>query len=229
MKPKKSKKANLERYKKLFFEIGLVLTLGFVLLAFEWGTTPKEYQEPDLRDNYSGLQEIIPVTTHPEKKVAPPPPVPPEVIEIVKDEVLVKGDEFKPGPSEINIDDPVNYDLFDESGEEPEEDVIPYYNLKAKPTFNGKDLDAFRKYVQRKSYYPVPVQEAGIEGIVYVQFVIDTDGNITNIEVLRTPDPALAELVVDIIKNSKGWEPGKQGTRAVPVIISIPVKFRLAN
>jgi protein TonB len=226
MKPKKSQKANMERNRKLFFEIGLVLTLGLVLLAFEWGTRPTTYQEITIDANSENVQEVIPVTVQQEKdRTPPPPPVPADQIEVVDDKLDIK-DDFKIATTEVDPNDEVPY-IFDDPAEVPEKNDIPYHRVEEMPTFKGGNINQFARYVQKNVAYPPGPQENGIEGTVYVKFVVNRDGSLSDFEVLKSPDPALTDEVLRVIKNSKGWKAGVQGNKKVRVMVSIPVTFKL--
>ena len=111
--------------------------------------------------------------------------------------------------------------------EENIEDDQPFVKVESMPTFQGGDLLKFRAWVQGRLRYPQIAQENGITGRVLLQFVIERDGTLTNIEVLQTPDRSLSDEAARVLKMSPKWKPGKQRNQAVRVKFTLPVDFRL--
>ena len=97
------------------------------------------------------------------------------------------------------------------------------------PTFQGGDITKFREWVMRRFRYPAIAQENGIQGKVTLQFVVEKDGSVTNIQVLQTPDPVLSDEVVRVVNDSPKWKPGKQRNEPVRVKYILPVDFRIQN
>lgn len=229
MERKKSKKADLEAKKSLFLELGFVIALGLVLLAFEWTTRPEKVKGFQQDEESDVVQENVPVTRQQEKQEPPPPPPPKstEVINIVDDDVDID-DELVLEQSEADQDTEVDIDAFaDEDEEEDEEDKQVFVVVEDMPTFKGGGVSAFRNYVQKNIDYPTVAAENGIEGTVFVKFVVDTDGGISNVEVMRGVDPSLNEEAMRVIRNAPEWEPGKQRGQAVRVQFTIPIVFKL--
>jgi len=229
MEPKKTKKANLEKKKGLFLEIGFVVTLGIVLVAFEWGTETKEVKGFQQKEKADVAQESVPVTRQQQKKQPPPPPPPQSTqqLNIVDNDVVIE-DELDIQTTEADQDTKINYDQFAQEEEEEEEQQI-FVVVENMPSFKGKGVTAFRNYVQRNLEYPTVAQENGIQGTVFVKFVIDTDGSISSVTVMRSPDPSLSEEAVRVIKNTPdgAWEPGTQRGKPVKVQYNIPIIFKL--
>mgnify|MGYP006282767405 CR=1 FL=1 len=227
MERKKTKKADLESKKGLFLEIGYIVTLGIILLAFEWTSKPKEVKGFTKEDKGDVAQESVPVTRQQEKKEPPPPPPPKttEVINIVDNDVQID-DELVLEETEADQDTRVQIDAFAQEEEEEEEQQV-FVKVEDMPTFRGEGLNSFRNWVQSHLEYPTIAAENGIEGTVYVRFVVDTDGSISNVTVLRGVDPSLDEEAVATIKDAPEWEPGKQRGKPVRVQFNIPIVFRL--
>jgi len=97
------------------------------------------------------------------------------------------------------------------------------------PKFNGQDKDAFRSYIMQNLKYPEIATENGIQGTVYVQFVVNSRGDIADVKVVRGVDPSLDEAAVKVIKGTPSgmWTPGKQRGKPVKVQFIFPVKFVL--
>jgi protein TonB len=228
MEPKKSKHADLERKKALFFEMGFVVALGLVLLAFEWTSRPQKTEGFQQQDESDVVQESVPVTRQQQQKEPPPPPPPKstDVLNIVENDVQIE-DELRLDETEADQDTRVQIDAFSQEEEEPEEDQQPFVVVQDPPRFQGGGVKAFRKYVQDHVEYPTVAAENGIEGTVYVQFVVDKDGGISDITILRGVDPSLNQEAKRVIKNAPKWEPGRQRDRPVRVLLSLPIVFKL--
>ena len=228
MEIKKSEKANLENKKLLFVEIGLVVSLGITLFAFEW--TSKETKVSTLEDTTEVLieEEIIPIT----QETPPPPPAAPKIpvlsdqIDIVDDEIEIEDDMF------MNLEDDANLgveimDYIEVEEEEVEEEAIPFQLVEEKPSFQGGDANQFSKWVNSRLVYPEIAKENGVQGRVTLQFTVEKDGSVTKVKVLRGVDPSLDKEAVRVVSSSPKWTPGKQRDRAVPVTYTFPVIFQL--
>ena len=228
MEIKKSEKANLENKKLLFVEIGLVISLGITLFAFEW--TSKETKVSTLEDTTEVLieEEIIPIT----QETPPPPPAAPKIpvlsdqIDIVDDEIELEDDLF------MNLEDDASLgveimDYIEVEEEVVEEEAIPFQLVEEKPSFQGGDANQFSKWVNQRLVYPEIAKENGVQGRVTLQFTVEKDGTVTKVKVLRGVDPSLDKEAVRVVSMSPKWKPGKQRDRAVPVTYTFPVIFQL--
>ena len=228
MEIKKSEKASLENKKLLFIEIGLVVSLGITLLAFEW--TTKETETALLEDTTEILIEEEIIST--QMDTPPPPPVAPKIpvlsdqIDIVDDEIEIEDDMF------MNLEDDASLgveimDYVEVEEEEVEEEAIPFQLVEEKPSFQGGDANKFSKWVNQRLEYPEIAKENGVQGRVTLQFTVEKDGTVTKIKVLRGVDPSLDKEAVRVVSMSPKWSPGKQRDRAVPVTYTFPVIFQL--
>jgi protein TonB len=95
------------------------------------------------------------------------------------------------------------------------------------PTFRGGDVNYFREWVQRNVNYPDIAVENGIQGKVFVSFVVDKEGNVSDVDILRGVDPSLDDEVIRVVHSSPTWLPGKQRDVPVNVKFSITVNFQL--
>jgi len=188
--------------------------------------------EPDLK-------EEVPVTEN--IKLPPPvaPPVAPAIIEVVEDteeieETVIQSFETN---QETTIDAPII--AVDEVvvEEEEEEITVSFAVIEDVPVFPGceqgtKDekracfQQKLQEHVKKNFKYPPIAVEMGIQGKVYVQFIIDAEGHITHIKT-RGPDKLLEKEAERIIASLPQMTPGKQRGRAVKVPYSIPVNFKL--
>ena len=216
MEPKKNPEISLEKKKGLYFQIGLVITLIVVLGAFEW----KSYEKVDYNLGQLNLddieEEIIPITKQ-EIKPPPPPPPPPEVIEIVEDEVEIE--------EELEIEDTESdEDIAIEIEEESDDDF--FMVVENMPEFPGGDL-GLMKYIQKNVKYPPIAKEYNITGKVYIQFIVDKSGSVTNVKVVRGVDKNLDAEAVRVVKSLPKYKPGKQRGQNVRVMFTISINFTL--
>jgi len=226
MEVKKTDKANLEKSRGLFLQIGYVVVLGLVLLAFEWTSKPADLGDLGNLDDMNLEEEVIPITR--QQNEPPPPPPPPqqtEVINIVQNDVDID-DELELEDTEADEATKVQIVEFTQEEETVDEQEI-FLVVEDMPTFQGQEKDAFRVYIQQNLKYPVIAQENGISGRVYVSFVVDRDGSLTNVQVVRGVDPSLDKEAVRVVKSSPKWTPGKQRGRAVRVSFTFPIVFQL--
>ena len=226
MEVKKTDKANLEKKRGIFLQLGYVIVLGLVLLAFEWGTRPTNINSLGELDDLDLEEEIIPITR--QQNEPPPPPPPPqttEVINIVEDDVEIE-DELILEDTEADQDDIIEIVEFEEEEEEVDEQEV-FFVVEDMPTFQGQSKDAFRIYIQKNLKYPIIAQENGTSGRVFVQFDVNAKGDITNVVVVRGVDPSLDKEAVRVVKSSPKWTPGKQRGRPVRVRFTFPIVFQL--
>ena len=228
MEIKKSEKANLENKKLLSLEVGLIISLLIVYVAFEW--TSKETNTSLLEDNTQVLVEEEIISTN--MDTPPPPPAAPKIpvlsdqIDIVDDEIELEDDMF------MNLEDDASLgveimDYVEVQEEVVEEEAIPFQLVEEKPSFQGGDANQFSKWVNSRLVYPEIAKENGVSGRVTLQFTVEKDGSVTKVRVLRGVDPSLDKEAVRVVSMSPKWKPGKQRDRAVPVTYTFPVIFQL--
>ena len=100
--------------------------------------------------------------------------------------------------------------------------------VEQQPEFPGGNA-AMMKFLSDNIRYPVIAQENGIQGRVICNFVVERDGSITDVQVVRGVDPSLDREAVRVIQQMPRWAPGKQHDSAVRVRFTLPVVFRLQN
>ena len=217
MKAKKNPKISIERKRGLFFQIGLVITLLAVLIAFEWKSYEKtdyslgKLQMDDLED------EMIPITRQ-EEKPPPPPPPPPEIIEIVEDEVEIENE------LEVEETDTDENEFIEQEEEEDSDEV--FMVVEQMPVFPGGDL-GLMKFIQKNTKYPPIAKENDITGKVYVSYVVNKKGKVTNVKVARSVDRYLDAEAVRVVKLLPYTTAGKQRGKPVNVQYTIPINFTL--
>ena len=233
MQPKKSPKADLNKDRNLYFVIGLTLVLGVTWGAIEYKTYEKVFDLSAL-DMLEDDDEDIPITEQLKTPPPPPPPPPaPEVIEVVEDEEEVEETVIE--STETDQDEIIIEEI--EVEEEFDDIDVPFAVIEDVPIFPGCESvskserrncfqDKINQHIRRNFRYPEIAQEMGIQGRVYVNFIIAKDGSITNIR-MRGPDKNLENEAQRIISRLPQMTPGKQRGRAVRVPFSIPITFRL--
>ena len=233
MQPKKSEKVDLTKNSSLYFVIGLAVVLFISWQAIEWKTYKRTYDYEALNVDDDDDEEI-PITEQIKVQPPPPPPPPPapEIIEIVEDEEEVEETVIE--STETNEEEIV--EIVEVEEEELDIDV-PFAVIEDVPIFPGCERvkkserrDCFQekmnKHIRKNFRYPEIAQEIGIQGRVYVNFIIAKDGKITNIR-MRGPDKNLENEAQRIISRLPSMIPGKQRGRPVRVPFSIPITFRL--
>ncbi len=229
MEVKKTEKASLENKRLLFVEIGMIIALFGVYIAFEWQTEEQQIIELEDTTQIIEVEEVIATQqdTPPPPPSAPKMPVLSDQIDIVDDEVIVDDNLF------LNLEDDVNMGVeimdYVENVEEEviEEEAIPFQLVEEKPSFMGGDANEFSKWVNQRLVYPEIAKENGVQGRVTLQFTVESDGRVTNVKVLRGVDSSLDQEAVRVVSSSPRWTPGKQRDRAVRVTYTFPVIFQL--
>jgi len=223
MKEKKTRKADLEKRKGLFFEIGLVIALLVVFGAFQYKSYEKQTVNLQQQVAENTPEEMVPIT---EQKVKPPPPPPPKAvtqIEVVNDNVDVNED--------IDIDAEANDNRVmekyvpPENEEEVDEQEI-FTVVESMPEFPG-GTGALMKYLAEHIKYPALAKESGIQGRVFINFVVEPNGSISHVKVLRGIGGGCDEEAVKVVENMPKWKPGLQRGKPVRVSYNLPVKFTL--
>ena len=227
MEIKKSPK-DLEGKKGIFFEIGLTLALAILLFAFEWKSSTAEVNAFQTVAEVEIEEEIIPITQQMMKPPPPPPPAPKltDLIDIVEDDTNIDEElEIQDAEDDSeNQEVPDVTDFGDYEGEDTGEAQI-FQVVEDMPAFPGN----VTKWISKNVKYPVLAMENGIQGKVFVQFVIEKDGSITDVKVSRGVDASLDKEAVRVVKAMPKWKPGKQRGKPVRVSYTLPIFFQLAN
>ena len=227
MEIKKAPKVDLEKKKGIFFEIGLVLALGILLYAFEWKTETKKTQDMQGSEVEQVEEEIIPVTTQNTPPPPPPPPAPKltDLINIVDNDQDID-DELEITDAEDETENTVvDVTQFEDFGEEDTGEAQIFQVVETMPSFKGN----MNKWLKDNVKYPILAQENGISGRVFVAFVVETDGSITDVKVARSVDPSLDKEAVRVVKAMPKWNPGKQRNKPVREAFTVPIHFTLSN
>jgi protein TonB len=227
---KKSPKANLEPHKATYWLMGLVLAVAFILLALEWTTETTKMDESIIVAHVVTEEEIEVTRRDPTPPPPPPPPVPetPEILEIVEEEVDTRLDiqEFSDETAQQTVVAPPPPPAPPREVEVAVDEIFVVVEVPA--SFPGGDT-AMMQWLNNNIRYPVVAQENGIQGRVITNFVVERDGSITDVQVVRGVDPSLDREAVRVIGQMPRWNPGQQRGQPVRVRFTLPVVFRLQN
>ncbi len=220
---KKKPEADLRKKSGMLFNLGLVCSLSMTIIAFEW----RHYEDGDLinlgnlDDNFEEIMEIPPTEQPP-----PPPPViqQPEIIEVPDEEEIEQEIEVDLDV-EITEETAIEEIIVSDEPEEEEADEIFYIVEEQAEPYGG--INAFYEFFKKHVNYPPQARRMNIEGKVYVQFVVDTDGTLTDIKVSKGIGAGCDQEAVRILKKHPKWKPGKQRGKPVKVRMTIPIIFRL--
>ena len=227
MELKKNPKADLEKRRGLYLEIGLVVILAASLIAFNVKSYDKDESTGFERQAEQVEEEII-IQTDIQEPPPPPPPEAPEVttiIEVVSDDKEIEKEvTFS---SEVT-DETKNIAIVQVQIEEEEDETETqiFTVVENEPEFPG-GMEALYKYLAQNIKYPQLARENNITGKVYVTFVVEKDGSIANPKVLRDIGGGCGAEAIRVVKAMPKWNPGKQRGKAVRVQFNLPVNFNL--
>ncbi|GHV69952.1 protein TonB [Bacteroidia bacterium] len=196
-----------------------------MFVAFEWKTDTSNAKEIATITQAAAEEEAIPIT---QQEQAPPPPAPPapkltDLIDIVDDDQKIDDDiEIVDAESDA-ANQVVDFTQFGDYGAEDTGEEKIFVIVETQPGFKG-DLN---KYLSKNLKYPAVASENGTQGKVYIQFVVEKDGSITDVKVLRGVDESLDKEAVRVVQNMPKWSPGMQRNKPVRVSFTLPVNFKL--
>lgn len=234
MEVKKNPKYDLENKRFIFLEIGFLISLALVFMAFEYKLSTVQAQEIAYTE-LEEIEDLIPITIQENKKTKPlvkPKIVQLSIIDLIEDEL--EDDDLQIIDAEANEDDETEIkEIEEEIIEDDEEDVIfvtaefmPIFNPKVNKTYEEGKRDLFR-WMNKIVRYPIIAQENGIEGRVFFRFLVDKKGNVSNIEIIRGIDPSLDKEAIRVVSKIKKFKPGYQRQKAVNVWFSGYLNFKL--
>jgi protein TonB len=224
MEPKKTEKADLGNKSFLFFSIGLSISLLLAITAFTYRVYD-DTSAKDLSGTESNNDEILEVPP----TVQPPPPPPkiqqPQIIE-VPDEKEIEEE------IEINMDTEVTEQTVVEEikiapQEEEKEDPNQIFLVVEETALPIGGYPAFYEYVQKKMKYPAQARRMAVEGKVFVEFVIERDGSITDVKAIKGIGAGCDEEAVRVLQSAPKWKAGKQRGKPVRQRMVLPISFKL--
>ena len=226
MEIKKSSKANLDNKKLTFTLIGLVVALFIVWRVFEYRSYDKQTVDAFQRQVEVIEEEMVEIT----KQEQPKPPVQapkPQVtkIQVVENDAEVEDIELNAEVDQDEIIEEYVYEAPEIDEEDIQEEEI-FLSVEENPEFPGGPAKLL-EYVQKNLKYPMMARESDIQGRVFVNFVVEKDGSISNVKVLRGIGGGCDEEAVRVVQSLPKFKPGKQRGNPVRVSYTLPIVFKL--
>ena len=217
---RKIPKANLHKYYMIHLQVGFIITLIFLITAFRLNLEPRsEFIIEEREQEIIEMEEIVQT----EQEVTPPPPPRPPSPEPVPDDEIME-DMFFDLDTDLDLDAPLDLPPPPPPEEEEEEEEPEIFTIvEDMPELIG-GMDA----IYRHLVYPEAARQAGIEGRVVLQFIIDEQGQVTDPVVIRGIGGGCDEAALRAIQRVE-FTPGRQRGRPVKVRYSLPIVFRLSN
>lgn len=227
MEPKKTEKADLQRKSFLFFNIGLITALLIALRAFTYAVTD-DTSGKDLSNQNAIVEEIIEVP--PTEQLPPPPPKieQPQIVEVpdnkkIEEEIEINMDA-ETDVNETKVEVPIAPVV-----EEEKEDPNTIFTVVEETAAPIGGMSAFYEYVGKKIKYPAQARRMNIEGRVFVEFVIEKDGSITDVKAIKGIGAGCDEEAERILQMAPKWKPGKQRGKPVRQKMVLPIMFKLSS
>jgi periplasmic protein TonB len=222
MEPKKSPKANLENKRLIFSQIGMVIALALVFFAFEYRTYEARSLELPKRSGNEADFDLIPITIHKKHE----PPTPKQVSKIKPIEDHQQADDLGPIDVSLTPDQPIEPFVPIMKPEDPLFDDTPVLIPEVMPEFPGGTA-ALLAFLANEIKYPPLARETHITGTVYIGFVIERDGSISEVKLLRGIGGGCDQEAMRVVSRLPAWKPGMQAGQPVRVSYNLPVKFIL--
>ena len=220
--------------------IGFVLAFAALFVAFEFTQREvKVVEDNDKIYDFKIEEDMIPITQQ-QEMMAPPPAAAPTVMEIINE----VDDDTELPEEEVETTEEVNQAITAVVGTgapsavvasgpvgpvvEVDDDDRIYEVVEENAQFPGGD-EACMKWLGEHLKYPAICQEQGVQGRVFVSFVVNKDGSIVDVEIKRSPDNNLSKEAERVVKSMPKWKPARQGNRTVRSRFNLPVMFRLNN
>ena len=233
MEIKKSAKVDLDgrRGKDFFLGVVLVLALLFVALEYDWTSTDDEYDYEALENIVKELdlealkeEERIPLIKEPVRER----PQSAEKLNVVEDDPQEElKDEIPPAETDVEVktvdevEDPEQPTVLD-----MENNPLNFRVVEELPEFPGGSSE-FMKWLTKNLRYPVQAQQRKLQGKVVAQFIVNKDGTISNIELVKRVDPSLDNEALRVLRLMPRWKAGQQNEKPCRTQVCIPIVFKL--
>lgn len=223
MEVKKSEKADLTNKSMFFFSIGLFATLGATVLVFENKTYDEQVAAIERKEDVSEEIMDVPVTSQ------PPPPPPqvqqPQVVEVPDEEEVEE--EIQVNMDVENTEDTKVEQIEIKQEVEEKEDENQIFTIVEENAAPIGGMSAFYKYVGEKMKYPSQARRMQVEGRVFCEFVVNRDGSIQDVRVIRGIGAGCDEEAIRVIQSAPPWKPGKQRGKPVRSKFNLAIIFKL--
>ncbi len=228
MKIKKNPKFDLEKRRKLYFNLGLLIAGSVTLAAFRWGTpveNPKDYMEPE---------RALPTETYEFEKIIEPQTtaafVAPRVDVFIPDEVEEVDEILEPTVDNtiVNIPPPEIKGPIGQGttgvSTTGDPQTFESEDVEDLPEYPGGDM-AMMSFIQKGYKFPRH-QDITDQGTIYVRFVVTSKGEITEVSIARGISPEMDREAMRVVQSMPNWTPGKYRGRPVNVRMVIPIKIK---
>ena len=225
MESKKNEKYDLERRRPLFFGIGMIISISLAITAFEWRSEVEPFVYPvEEEDEIYFVMDETQITKH---EIPELPKVPKreikkielvQIAEALEEKVTYEEPEFELGDIEELI--------VENTPPAPIVDEAPFEIVEEMPKYPGGDTELL-KFIGQNIKYPNTAKNIGVQGRVTVQFIIEKDGSLTEIEILRGIGAGCDKEAIRVMKLVPNFSPGKQRGQPVRVRLSVPITFKL--
>ena len=227
-----------------------VLIFGVILASLIMSSTviiPYIFTSKDVKtlrggNNYVQVQ-MQNFEIPPDELIVPPAPLPPDLQPVQKIAEYIPPvvvDSIPPSEPTLASNDQImaqtTTEKVDVEGTGAGEDMLsgegggisdePFIRVEVMPSFRGGDIGKFRDWVGMRTNYPQAAANKNIGGTVFLTFIVEKDGSVSNVTVIKGVDPLLDEEAVRAISASPKWTPGLQRGQPVRVRFSIPLKFK---
>lgn len=209
----------------MFMQIGLIISLLVAWLAFEHKSYDKREIDPSLLNREVVVDEEMVEITKQEEQKPQPVEMPKQTtqLEIVNDDVEVEDIEIN---AEVEQNEIIEEYVPVEVEEEEVVEAEVFTIVEEMPSYPGGDAKMY-EYLGKNIKYPQIARESGIQGRVFVNFVVEPDGSVSNVKVLRGIGGGCDEEAMRVVKTMPKWKAGKQRGKPVRVSYTLPVVFKL--
>ena len=233
MEIKKSREADLDRGRPQRFLLGLLLALACLYVALEYTLTPDDpLDDPDLLAQLSIDSELPPMMRPDDMlmlapKAEPKPATKLKVVDEASEPELQEEEE----PVETDMDSDMEAvedeeDITLEAAKPDDEEAVSFRVVQDLPQFPGGPTE-FMKWLTRNLKYPKSVEELKQQGEVIAEFIVNKDGSITDVKVVKSFHPLCGREVLRVLRMMPRWTAGIQDGEPCRTKVSIPVVFHL--
>lgn len=227
--PKRFAAMSIHNYSKMLFGFGMMVSAGLALMAFSWQTTEEQdlsaYAKPIMEEEIFELPPLTDIPPPPPPKVQPISPT--EIVEVDKIDIEDNLIEINIEDPEINIKDIVTDVTSIDRRTYTTEKIPEIFEIVEEPAVFEGGMDNFYKYIAKNIKYPKQARRQGVEGKVFLRFVVDKKGKITDVEVTKSLGFGLDEEAKRVLMESPKWTPARQRGKVVKVRMNIPIMFKL--
>ncbi len=222
MNRKKNVKVDLERKRGIFLQLGIVVSSLIVLALLEWKTPVNEKSVVYRIDDIELETDLLPIERS--KDIKPPLPKQYSKLNIIPDNNEVT-ENFEILSPEIGPNEAVPISQI-KLPEEDEQELPTVWIAPTMPKFPGGKI-GLQQYISKHLKYPVKAIQEGVQGKVFVKFIVNSEGKIKEASLVNSVHPLLDKEALRVVKNLPKWEAGTQNGQKVNVWITIPIVFQL--